>query len=128
MQAIGTYTQPAAPQPWSNAPLPRLELRYVGTGGGLFFVVAKNLLLTLVTLGIYLPWARTERRKYLCQNIEVGGSGTQLGFVGTMIMGRTDIVAAAIRRWVIVPWEESKYIKPIGSVYLFMLLSITSGQ
>jgi uncharacterized membrane protein YjgN (DUF898 family) len=50
-----------------------LRLRYHGTGGGLFLVAMKNLLLTLITFGIYLPWARTQRRKYLWQNMEVGG-------------------------------------------------------
>jgi uncharacterized membrane protein YjgN (DUF898 family) len=81
MQATGPYPQPAPPQPWQPAPSPRLDVRYVGTGSGLLFVVAKNLLLTLVTLGIYLPWARTERRHYLCQNIEVGGQ--RLRYHGT---------------------------------------------
>jgi len=81
MQAMGPFPQPGAPQPWQIAPPPRLDLLYAGTGSGLFFVVAKNLLLTLVTLGIYLPWARTERRKYLCQNIEVGGQ--RLRYHGT---------------------------------------------
>src|SRR5262249_36989146 len=38
-----------------------------------FTLVFKNLLLTLVTLGLYLPWARTERRKYLWQNIAFDG-------------------------------------------------------
>jgi uncharacterized membrane protein YjgN (DUF898 family) len=84
--------QPIAPEPWHapQPPLgpapappaqPRLEIRYLGTGGGLFFVALKNLFLTLVTLGIYLPWARTERRKYLWQNIEVGGQ--RLRYHGT---------------------------------------------
>lgn len=62
-------------------PIPRLEVRYMGTGGGLFFVAIKNLLLTLITLGIYSPWARTERRKYLWQNVEVGGQ--RLRYHGT---------------------------------------------
>lgn len=49
------------------------HVRYHGTGGSLFVLIVKNLLLTLVTLGIYLPWARTERRKYLWQNLEFAG-------------------------------------------------------
>lgn len=46
---------------------------YLGTGRALFILVFKNLLLTLVTFGIYLPWARTERRKYLWQNVDFDG-------------------------------------------------------
>jgi uncharacterized membrane protein YjgN (DUF898 family) len=76
MQEVAPYAvYRMAPTP------PKVELRYVGTGGGLFFVGVKNLLLTLVTLGIYLPWARTERRKYLWQNVEIGGQ--RLRYHGT---------------------------------------------
>jgi uncharacterized membrane protein YjgN (DUF898 family) len=60
-------------QPIEPLQQPVLSLRYEGTGGGLFLIAVKNLLLTLVTFGIYLPWARTARRKYLWQNIDVGG-------------------------------------------------------
>jgi uncharacterized membrane protein YjgN (DUF898 family) len=48
-------------------------MSYHGTGQTLFALVFKNLLLTIVTLGCYLPWARTERRKYLWQNFEFDG-------------------------------------------------------
>jgi uncharacterized membrane protein YjgN (DUF898 family) len=44
-----------------------------GRGSSFFALVLKNMLLTLVTLGIYAPWAKTERRRYLWQNIEIAG-------------------------------------------------------
>lgn len=66
-----------------TGPRPVLRVSYEGSGGTLFVLVFKNLLLTLVTLGIYLPWARTERRKYLWQNIDVGGH--RLRYHGTGI-------------------------------------------
>jgi uncharacterized membrane protein YjgN (DUF898 family) len=83
MQAIAPPTL-QGPQPWPAQP--RLDVRYVGTGSGLFFVAVKNLFLTLVTLGIYLPWARTERRKYLWQNIEVGGQRLRYHGTGREVM------------------------------------------
>ena len=46
---------------------------YHGTGQALFALVFKNLLLTILSVGCYLPWARTERRKYLWQNVEFDG-------------------------------------------------------
>jgi uncharacterized membrane protein YjgN (DUF898 family) len=82
MQATAPEALQPAAQPWQPAtPQPRLEVRYLGTGGGLFFIALKNLFLTLVTLGIYLPWARTSRRTYLWENIEVGGQ--RLRYHGT---------------------------------------------
>lgn len=72
-----------------------LRAGYHGTGGGLFFVVMKNLLLTVLTLGVYLPWARTERRKYLWQNISFDGH--RLRYHGTgreLLIGYVKVIAA----------------------------------
>jgi len=46
---------------------------YLGTGQSLFALVFKNLLITLVTLGVYLPWARTARRRYVFENTDFDG-------------------------------------------------------
>jgi uncharacterized membrane protein YjgN (DUF898 family) len=76
MQPVEPSQQPITSLPpfiEPREPRPVLSFRYEGTGGGLFLLAMKNLLLTLVTFGIYLPWARTARRKYLWQNIDVGG-------------------------------------------------------
>lgn len=87
-----------APPAPSAAPTGQvLTIRYHGTGGGLFVLVLKNLLLTLVTLGIYLPWARTERRKYLWQNIDVGGH--RLRYHGTgaeLLIGYLKVLGAYV--------------------------------
>jgi uncharacterized membrane protein YjgN (DUF898 family) len=58
-----------------------LRLAYRGTGGDLFFVFIKNVFLTLVTLGIYSPWARTARRNYLWRQVEIDGQ--RLEYTGT---------------------------------------------
>jgi uncharacterized membrane protein YjgN (DUF898 family) len=52
-----------------------------GTGGAFFVLILKNLLLTLVTAGLYAAWAKTERRKYLWQNTEFNGQ--RLVYTGT---------------------------------------------
>ncbi|HZU82225.1 MAG TPA: DUF898 family protein [Polyangiaceae bacterium] len=90
----------AAPSPspgadaYRTTPAHVLPVAYRGTGAGLFVLAAKNLLLTLVTLGVYMPWARTERRKYLWQNIEVGGH--RLRYHGTgreLLVGYLKVLA-----------------------------------
>jgi len=120
MQAMGPFPQPGAPQPWQIAPPPRLDLLYAGTGSGLFFVVAKNLLLTLVTLGIYLPWARTERRKYLCQNIEVGGQRLRYHGTGREVLLGYLKVAALYLLLFGVPWGVSAVYPMAGLVLRFV--------
>jgi uncharacterized membrane protein YjgN (DUF898 family) len=49
------------------------EFSFHGTGMAFFALILKNLVLTLLSLGIYLPWAKTERRTYLWQNVELAG-------------------------------------------------------
>ena len=44
-----------------------------GEGGAFFLVLLKNVLLTLVTFGIYAAWAKTNRRKYIWSNVEIHG-------------------------------------------------------
>lgn len=57
------------------------RFRFHGKGGALFFVIMKNMLLTLVTLGIYMPWAKTARRKFVWSSIELHGQ--RLSYTGT---------------------------------------------
>jgi uncharacterized membrane protein YjgN (DUF898 family) len=73
---------------------PRHHLSFHGTGSSLFLLILKNVLLTIVTLGVYAPWAATERRKYVWQNVEFhgqrfiyGGTGLELflGYVKVLV-------------------------------------------
>jgi len=48
-------------------------LRYDGRGGELFRLYLKNVVLTLLTLGIYRFWARVETRKYRYQHTSFAG-------------------------------------------------------
>ena len=58
----------AAPQ---NHELP---LRFVGSGSEYFRIWIVNLLLTLVTLGLYYPFAKVRRLRYFHGATEVGGA------------------------------------------------------
>src|SRR5262249_40133708 len=58
-----------------------LRMAYRGTGGDLFFIVIKNVFLTLITLGIYTPWAKTAKRAFLWRQVEIGGQ--RLEYTGT---------------------------------------------
>jgi uncharacterized membrane protein YjgN (DUF898 family) len=66
-----------------------------GTGSAFFALILKNVLVTLVTLGIYSPWAKTARRVFLWQNIEIKGS--RLRYHGTgeeLFVGYLKVFAA----------------------------------
>lgn len=59
------HTQPEGPPQ-------RLPLRFTGSGSEYFRIWIVNLLLTLVTLGLYYPWAKVRRLRYFHGNTLVG--------------------------------------------------------
>lgn len=52
-----------------NSPLKRLT--FTGKGGDLFSVLIVNWLLTLLTLGLYYPWAKARRLQYYYEHTEL---------------------------------------------------------
>lgn len=51
----------------------KLHLEFTGSGSEYFRIWAGNLLLTLLTLGLYYPWAKVRRLRYFYGNIQVDG-------------------------------------------------------
>ncbi|EOV8482672.1 YjgN family protein [Klebsiella aerogenes] len=39
-----------------------------------FFICLVNIILSVITLGIFIPWAWVRSRRYLCENMEVNGN------------------------------------------------------
>lgn len=96
VQAIVESTQPFATPAEAPPPPrgPRHTLAFHGTGGGLFVLILKNVLLTLLTFGLYAAWATTARRKYLWQNVEFHGQ--RLVYHGTgreLFIGYLKVIA-----------------------------------
>lgn len=88
---------PFAPRAGITGPAETLRLSYQGTGGDLFMLALKNVFLTLVTLGIYAPWARTAKREFLWQRTDVGGH--RLEYTGTgreLFIGYLKVIAGYI--------------------------------
>ncbi len=52
---------------------PPEQLHFTGTGGEYFGIWIVNLLLTIVTLGIYSAWAKVRRLQYFYRHTEVAG-------------------------------------------------------
>ncbi len=49
------------------------EFEFTGTGREYFGIWIVNLALSIITLGIYIPWARVRTRKYLYRNTRLAG-------------------------------------------------------
>jgi uncharacterized membrane protein YjgN (DUF898 family) len=50
------------------------SLKFNGSGGALFGILIVNFLLTVITLGLYYPWAKAKRMKYMYAETELDGS------------------------------------------------------
>jgi uncharacterized membrane protein YjgN (DUF898 family) len=79
-QPPGTSAAPplmAAPPPAVEPPSASGERRYPvifsGSGSEYFRIWIVNLLLTLVTLGLYFPWAKVRKLRYFYGNTQVAG-------------------------------------------------------
>jgi len=93
-------SEPAAPAPaapadaFPAAPVPppqpqRLPIRFTGSGGEYFRIWIVNLLLTLVTLGIWSAWAKVRKTRYFWSNTQFAGAAFQYhGNPGAILRGR----------------------------------------
>lgn len=86
MQHADTATSGTAPldAPDTQVQVPpsthQISIAFTGSGSEYFRIWIVNLLLMLVTLGIYFPWAKARRLRYFMGNTLVGGQ--PLGFHG----------------------------------------------
>ncbi len=119
---------PAVPAAFPAAPAPppqpqRLPIRFFGSGGEYFRIWIVNLLLTLVTVGIWSAWAKVRKTRYFWSNTQLAGAAFQYHgnpvailrgrllagafFVTYSVAGRISITAGMIAGAVLVllsPW------------------------
>ena len=82
-----------------------LPITFTGSGSEYFRIWVVNLLLTLVTLGLYIPWAKVRRLRYFYGNTLVGGHALDFhgeprrmlrGFLLVGVMGIFYVVAGKV--------------------------------
>lgn len=79
---MDTLNPPFASQQTAFMTSPRqYQLRFLGKGGELFVIQIVNLLLMVITAGIYYPWAKAKTLRYMYGSTEFEGSTLQ--FHGT---------------------------------------------
>jgi uncharacterized membrane protein YjgN (DUF898 family) len=81
MATLPASSEPFGAQP-TPPPMPRSHtLGYVGPTGTMFGIFYKNLILTVLTLGIYRFWAKTRLRRFQWANTQIDGEGFE--YTGT---------------------------------------------
>jgi uncharacterized membrane protein YjgN (DUF898 family) len=82
------------PSPPPSSAYPPEPLRFTGTARAYFGIWIVNLLLTVITLGIYSPWAKVRRLHYFYRHTEVAGSSFDFhGSPIRILIGRAIAVA-----------------------------------
>lgn len=72
----------------------RFSLRFTGRGGEYFQIWIVNILLSMLTLGIYSAWAKVRRQRYFAGNTVLDGSAFEYHATGPQILvGRLVAVA-----------------------------------
>lgn len=88
---LETNALPAAPS--GKPPFANYPIEFTGSGSEYFRIWIVNLLLILVTLGIYLPWAKVRKIKYFYGNTLIDGHALDFHgepkkmLRGTMLVG-----------------------------------------
>jgi uncharacterized membrane protein YjgN (DUF898 family) len=90
------------PKPSAAPATSRVAFEFHGNGSEYFRIWIVNILLTIVTLGIYSPWAKVRRKQYFYGNTRVNGAGFEYLanpvkiLKGRLIVGGIFIIAGAI--------------------------------
>jgi uncharacterized membrane protein YjgN (DUF898 family) len=71
-QGLGTTESGPDPVP-SGSSVQRHRIEFTGSGSEYFRIWIVNLLLTVLTLGLYYPWAKVRKLKYMYSNTHVAG-------------------------------------------------------
>jgi uncharacterized membrane protein YjgN (DUF898 family) len=103
------------------ADLPREHFSFHGNGTEYFRIWIVNLLLTVVTVGIYSPWAKVRKNRYIYGNLQLAGSYFDyLAKPLTILRGR--LIALALLLVVAV----SQWFFPLLSLAAFLLIGLVT--
>lgn len=104
----------------------RNRLRFVGTGSDLFGIYIINMLLSIVTLGLYYPWAKAATLKYTYANTQLDNSPFQFHGTGKEIfMGFIKAIGIVIVFYAVLiglSFLSSTVLKVTGFLAVYALL------
>jgi uncharacterized membrane protein YjgN (DUF898 family) len=116
------------PQPaWAKVPA-RIPFEFNGSGSEYFRIWIVNILLTIVTLGIYSAWAKVRNKQYFYGNTRVHAAGFEyLASPNQILKGRAIVGGVLMAYWAIsafLPYVEAVFI--LAFVFLFPWLIVRS--
>jgi uncharacterized membrane protein YjgN (DUF898 family) len=116
------------PQPAASKAPARVPFEFNGSGSEYFRIWIVNILLTIVTLGIYSAWAKVRNKQYFYGNTRVHAAGFEyLASPNQILKGRAIVGGVLIAYWAVsafLPYVEALFI--LAFVFLFPWLAVRS--
>lgn len=108
------------PAPFRSAAAPeRLPFEFTGRGGEYFGIWIVNLILTILTLGIYSAWAKVRRMQYFYRNTALAGASFDYhGDPRAILKGRLIIFA------LLVVYNLAGAFAPVLAVVIFIAIAL----
>lgn len=107
-----------APPPVAGAKAEKLPFRFLGTGSQYFKIWIVNVILSILTLGIYSAWAKVRRKQYFYGNIQIDGASFEyLADPKKILKGRIIVVG-----FFIIYSLVSELVPIVGSILSLVLL------
>jgi len=104
-----------------------VPFRFTGTAGEYFGIWIVNLLLSVLTLGIYSAWAKVRTKQYFYQNTRVAGRSFDYHATGLQILiGRVIVVAGLIAYSVLSAIPVVGLVLIVALIFLFPFLMVRS--
>jgi uncharacterized membrane protein YjgN (DUF898 family) len=116
------------PQPVAAAAPARVPFEFNGSGSEYFRIWLVNILLTIITLGIYSAWAKVRNKQYFYGNTRVHGAGFEyLASPAQILRGRALVGGAMMAYWglsLFLPYVEAVF--GLAFVFAFPWLIVRS--
>jgi uncharacterized membrane protein YjgN (DUF898 family) len=93
--------------------------KFEGSGTEYFKIWIVNVLLTILTLGIYYPWAKVRNKRYFYANMTQGGRGFEYHATGKQL-----IVGYLIAMVLLITYIGVQKVSPIGSLIVLLVFFV----
>lgn len=98
---------------------PALRFVFTGNGKDYFGIWIVNLLLTIVTLGVWSAWAKVRRQRYFYGNTSLGGSAFEYLAVGKQLLLGRILVLGALALYIFGEFIHPTIPIGMGTIFLF---------
>ena len=92
------------------------NFRFEGSGAAYFLIFLKHVFLTLITLGVYFPWAKSQRRAFIWRSLSFHGHSFRYTGTGLELFKGYVLLVAAYATFILLPPLIGSFHERLGSL------------